>query len=153
MKSYDRLTQPVLRRPVESTPYTSTAFGLRCRAAGVQPSMGSVGDAYDNALCESFCATLECEFLDRRRFAAQAEAQLAGFDSIEGCTTRAAATRRSATSRPCGTSGCMPPRPSTRRRPRIEGRIATRIDSGEGGATSVSPEIAPSTTPTNRGRA
>jgi transposase InsO family protein len=35
----------------------------------VQPSMGSVGDAYDNARCESFFATLECELLDRRRFA------------------------------------------------------------------------------------
>src|SRR4029450_2016285 len=41
--------------------YTSIAFGLRCRAAGVRPSMGSVGDAYDNAMCESFFATLEGE--------------------------------------------------------------------------------------------
>ena len=32
---------------------------------GVRPSMGTVGDAYDNALCESFFATLECELLDR----------------------------------------------------------------------------------------
>ena len=47
--------------------YTSIAFGLRCREAGVRPSMGSVGDAYDNALCESFFATLECELLDRQR--------------------------------------------------------------------------------------
>jgi putative transposase len=43
--------------------YTSVAFGLRCQQAGVRPSMGSVGDAYDNALCESFFATLECELL------------------------------------------------------------------------------------------
>jgi len=34
----------------------------------VRPSMGSAGDAYDNAMCESFFATLECELLDRRRF-------------------------------------------------------------------------------------
>ena len=46
--------------------------------------MGSVGDAYDNALCESFFATLECELLDRRRFATQTEARLAVFDYIEG---------------------------------------------------------------------
>ena len=48
--------------------YTSIAFGQRCDEAGVRPSMGSVGDAYDNALCESFFATLECELLDRTRF-------------------------------------------------------------------------------------
>jgi len=61
------------RRPVEvihhsdhGTQYTSIAFGKRCREAGVRPSMGSVGDCYDNALCESFFATLECELLDRR---------------------------------------------------------------------------------------
>ena len=34
----------------------------------MRPSMGSVGDAYDNAMCESFFATLECELLDRRKF-------------------------------------------------------------------------------------
>jgi putative transposase len=46
--------------------------------------MGSVGDAYDNALCESFFATLECELLDRHRFRTQADARLAVFDFIEG---------------------------------------------------------------------
>jgi hypothetical protein len=51
---------------------------------GVRPSMGSVGDAYDNALCESFFATLECELLDRQRFPTQVEARLAVFDFIEG---------------------------------------------------------------------
>jgi len=46
--------------------------------------MGSVGDAYDNAMCESFFASLECELLDRTRFRNQHEAQLAVFDYIEG---------------------------------------------------------------------
>jgi putative transposase len=64
--------------------YTSIAFGKRCREAGVRPSMGSVGDCFDNALCESFFATLECELLDRHRFRTQAEARLAVFDFIEG---------------------------------------------------------------------
>ena len=50
----------------------------------MRPSMGSVGDAYDNAMCESFFATLECELLDRRRFASQAEARVACFSFIEG---------------------------------------------------------------------
>ena len=46
--------------------------------------MGSVGDAYDNAMCESFFATLECELLDRQRFRTQTEARRAVFDFIEG---------------------------------------------------------------------
>jgi len=50
----------------------------------VRPSTGSVGDAYDNAMCESFFATLECELLARRRFTSQAEARMAVFSYIEG---------------------------------------------------------------------
>ena len=46
--------------------------------------MGSVGDAYDNAMAESFFATLECELLDRHRFKTQAEARIAAFEFIEG---------------------------------------------------------------------
>jgi len=46
--------------------------------------MGSVGDAYDNAMCESFFATLECELLDRERFCTQTDERLALFDFIEG---------------------------------------------------------------------
>jgi putative transposase len=64
--------------------YTSLAFGARCREAGVRPSLGSVGDCFDNAMCESFFATLECELLDRRRFATKAEARMALFYFIEG---------------------------------------------------------------------
>jgi putative transposase len=74
----------VIHHSDQGCQYTSLAFGLRCRAAGVRPSMGSVGDAYDNALCESFFATLECELLDRRRFATQVEARLAVFEYLEG---------------------------------------------------------------------
>lgn len=46
--------------------------------------MGSVGDAYDNAMAESFFATLECELLAKHRFATPAEARCALFDYIEG---------------------------------------------------------------------
>jgi putative transposase len=49
--------------------------------------MGSVGDAYDNAMCESFFATLECELLERERFRNQAEAKMKIFDFIEGWYT------------------------------------------------------------------
>ena len=51
---------------------------------GVAPSMGSVGDCYDNAMAESFFATLECELIDRRVFRTQAEARMAIFEYIEG---------------------------------------------------------------------
>ena len=73
----------VLRRPLESTHYTSLAFGKRCQEAGVRPSVGSVGDTYDNAMAESFFSTLECELLARRRFASRAEARMACFSYIE----------------------------------------------------------------------
>lgn len=63
---------------------TSVAFGKRCGEAGVRPSMGSVGDAYDNAMAESFFSTLEAELLSRRRFASQGEARMACFSYIEG---------------------------------------------------------------------
>jgi len=63
--------------------YTALAFGKRCRQAGVRPSMGSVGDCYDNALCESYFATLERELLDRHRFATHGEARLAVFEYLE----------------------------------------------------------------------
>ena len=79
------------RRPVnvihhsdQGSQYTSIAFGARCKQAGGRPSMGSVGDAYDNAMCESFFATLECELLDRRKFPTKAEARMAIFEFIEG---------------------------------------------------------------------
>jgi putative transposase len=78
-----RLTN-VIHHSDQGCQYTSLAFGLRCQAAGVRPSMGSVGDAFDNAMAESFFATLECELLDRRRFATQVEARLAVFEFIEG---------------------------------------------------------------------
>ena len=68
--------------------YTSIAFGLRCKEAAVRPSMGSVGDAYDNAMCESFFATLECELLERNRFRNRDQARLAVFEFIEGFYNR-----------------------------------------------------------------
>ncbi len=74
----------VIHHSDQGCQYTSIAFGRRCREAGVRPSMGSVGDCFDNALCESFFATLECELLDRQRFRTQVEARLAVFEFIEG---------------------------------------------------------------------
>jgi putative transposase len=79
-----RRPQAVIHHSDHGCQYTSYAFGKRCREAGVMPSMGTVGDAYDNAMAESFFATLEREVLSRRRFKTQAEAKMAIFDWLEG---------------------------------------------------------------------
>ncbi len=84
MALWQRRPEAVIHHSDQGSQYTSIAFGARCRRAGVRPSMGSVGDCYDNALCESFFATLECELLERHRFPSQAEARMAVFDFIEG---------------------------------------------------------------------
>ena len=60
--------------------------------------MGSVGDAHDNAMCESFFATLECELLERCRFKTQTEARSAVFALSRAFTSRDAVTHRSDTS-------------------------------------------------------
>lgn len=84
MALWQRRPHDVIHHSDHGCQYTSIAFGKRCREAGVRPSMGTAGDCYDNALCESFFATLECELLDRHAFRNQAAARLAVFDFIEG---------------------------------------------------------------------
>lgn len=81
-----RRRQPsgVIHHSDQGCQYTSVAFGKRCQEAGVRPSTGSVGDCFDNAMAESFFATLECECLDRQRFQSQQQARMAVFDFIEG---------------------------------------------------------------------
>ncbi len=84
MALMQRQPDGVIHHSDQGSQYTSLAFGERCRRAGVRPSTGSVGDAYDNALCESFFATLECELIDRRSFRTQGEARCEVFGFIEG---------------------------------------------------------------------
>jgi putative transposase len=79
-----RRPQRVIHHSDHGCQYTSYAFGKRCQEAGIMPSMGTVGDAYDNAMAESFFATLEREVLSHRRFKSQAEAKMAIFDWLEG---------------------------------------------------------------------
>ena len=69
--TYPSASRPedVIHHSDQGSQYTSIEFGKRCRRAGVRLSMGSRGDCYDNALCESFFATLECELLSGLRFA------------------------------------------------------------------------------------
>ncbi len=68
-----RRPESVIHHSGRGCQYTSYAFGKRCREAGVVPLMASTGDAYDNAMAESFFATLEREVIDRRRFKSRAE--------------------------------------------------------------------------------
>ena len=79
-----RSPSDVIHHSDQGCQYTSFEFGKRCREAGVRPSMGSVGDCYDNAMCESFFATLECELIDRSKFRTHDEARTAIIDFIEG---------------------------------------------------------------------
>jgi putative transposase len=84
MAIYRRKPTNVIHHSDQGCQYTSITFGKRCEQANVRPSMGSVGDCYDNAMCESFNATLECELLVKHRFRNQREGSLAVFDFIEG---------------------------------------------------------------------
>ena len=74
----------VVHHSDQGSQYTSIAFGEWCAKSGVRPSMGSVGDCFDNALAESFFATLECELLRDRPFRSHAQARRAVFGYIEG---------------------------------------------------------------------
>ena len=79
-----RPVQEVVHHSDQGAQYTSLAFGARCQTAGVVPSMGARGDCYDNAITESFFATLECELLLRSTFRTHRQARSALFDYIEG---------------------------------------------------------------------
>jgi putative transposase len=84
MALQQRRPDGVIHHSDQGSQYTSIAFGERCKKMGVRPSMGTVGDAYDNAMAESFFATLECELIDRRSWQTKTEARLALFTYIEG---------------------------------------------------------------------
>jgi putative transposase len=64
MATAQRRPTDVIHHSDQGSQYTSIEFGQRCKKMGVRPSMGSVGDAYDNAMAESFFASLECELID-----------------------------------------------------------------------------------------
>lgn len=85
MAVWNRRPAPgVIHHSDQGCQYTSFGFGRSCRQAGIVPSMGSIGDAFDNAVAESFFATLETELLWRQSFPTRAAARVAVFDYIEG---------------------------------------------------------------------
>ncbi len=79
-----RMPESVIHHSDQGSQNASLAFGKRCREMGVRPSMGTVGDAYNNAMAESFFASLECELIVCKAFRTKTEARLAVFTWIEG---------------------------------------------------------------------
>jgi transposase InsO family protein len=102
----------VLRRSLEPGQYVSLAFGQTARAAGIAQSMGSRGECFDNAVAESFFATLKKELVNRRPWPQKAELRSEIFDYIEifynrqrrhgTLGMRSPADFENSTLRPCG---------------------------------------------------
>ena len=78
----------MLQRSIEPSQFTSWAFTDRARRAGLLPSLGSVGDPYDNAVAEAFWARMQTELLDRQRWRTRVELVNAIFEYIEGFYNR-----------------------------------------------------------------
>ncbi|MFC4016627.1 transposase, partial [Micromonospora sp. GCM10011542] len=82
--SYAHYNSPVLQRPIELANYTSFRFAQRLADNGILPSMGSVGDSFDNALMENFWSTLKIELVYRNSWRTRDEAENAIFTYIDG---------------------------------------------------------------------
>nr|WP_258875820.1 IS3 family transposase [Paraburkholderia sp. BL27I4N3] len=115
MALLQRRPEGVIHHSDQAAQHTSIAFGRRCHEAGVQPSMGTAGDAYDNAMCESFFGTLEAELLVREHFATHEQARTCIFWFLEGSynVRRLAHHSNSKTGirriKPHHRAGCAPP--------------------------------------------
>ena len=73
----------VLIHPDHGTQCTSWAFTRRAHESGLVPSMGSIGDCFDNAVIESFWARRQVELLNRRRWKTSVELANAIFEDLE----------------------------------------------------------------------
>lgn len=80
---HTRRPESIIHHSDQGSQYTNVVFGRHCEEMGVRHSMGTVGDAYDNTMAESFFATLECELIERRSWKTKTEARLAIFRWIE----------------------------------------------------------------------
>ena len=88
MNTYYRSKTTALRRPLEPEQFTSWTFTERARRAGLLPSLGTIGDPYDNAVAESFWARMQTELLNRQRWDTRVELANAIFEYIEGFHNR-----------------------------------------------------------------
>ena len=83
MNTYALCNQPVLLRSIEPGQYTSWTFSQGVRAAGLAHSLGTIGDAFDNAVVESFWGRMQTELLNTRKWSTRVELSAALFDWIE----------------------------------------------------------------------
>ena len=104
-----RRPEAVIHHSDQGCQYTSLAFGARCRERGVALSMGSVGDCFDNALAESFFATLDASCSTERRCRRTPKHRQRCSSSSRGGTTRGGVTPRSATGRHWSSNGSIRP--------------------------------------------
>ena len=101
MALWQRRPEQVIHHSDQGSQYTSIAFGVRCKEAGVRRSVGSVGDAYDNALCEvssrpwSASCSIAADFAAVPRRAWQYSSSSRGSTTVAGVTRRWATSRRS----------------------------------------------------------
>ena len=85
MAIYNRRPAPgLIHHSDRGSQYTSVEFGSRLKEAGLLPSMGSVADAYDNSMAESFVSTLKRELIHRHSWPNRQRARTAIFEYIEG---------------------------------------------------------------------
>ena len=73
----------MLRGPLERKQFTSWTFTQRALDSGLLPSMGSIGDCYDDAMIESFWSRMQVELLDRKRWKTRVELANAIFEYLE----------------------------------------------------------------------
>jgi putative transposase len=74
----------VIHHSDHGSQYTALLFSERCEQAGIEISMGSIGDCFDNAVCEAFHASLKRELINRQPWPTRAEARSGVFEYIEG---------------------------------------------------------------------
>ena len=86
----------MLRRPLEPGQFASWAFTQRAKDSGLVPSMGSVGDCYDNAMIEAFWSRMQVELLDQHRWRTRVELANGSLSTWRSSTTDNAATAASA---------------------------------------------------------
>lgn len=108
MAVHNRRPQPgLIHHSDHGSQYTSLAFGKTLQEAGIVSSMGSIGDAFDNAAAEAFVATLKSEPIYRRSWPTRAEVELEIFDYIEAFYNRRRRHSTIGTSHPRGSKSSM----------------------------------------------
>ena|SRR5438552_11583871 len=113
MSIYSQVNKPVLRRPVETGQYTSGDYTQTLDDHGVLASVGSVGDAYDNALAESFVDSFKTELIADRVWRSRSQLELAVVEYVGWFNN--ARPHESLGRRPAHRVRTAPPRPARRR--------------------------------------